>query len=306
MKKFLLPLALLLTGVPGTMADNVTRIALFGGSSSATTYLPDGSKHHHQLKHKLESQYPGQSVEVFNLADNGEFMARYLLRSRYTKHLSQLRGKNLDLVILRFGINDSKRFSVEEFSEQLRRFIQLLRNDFPGVRIILETGFYLDYPKHYSFDRNRALNPYWDATRALAQELELPLSDVYVASEKATAAGDWDIRIRSLDEKKYPKKPTRFYWETTLDAEYGHEPRWFSDVHPNPHGVGLAVETEAKLLKTLYPERLPTGTGKIAEIPQRDEAFFSEWLNCPPERLNLRRKNPDQLQEATTSPAIVP
>lgn len=275
------------------------RIALFGGSSSATTYLPEEFKHHTVLSKALEEAYPGQKVEVFNFADNGEFIARYLLLERYSSHIERMRGKNIDIAIVRTGVNDSKRFKPAEYSEQLRRFIKMVQGDFPGVRVIVETGFYLDYPAHYPSDRNVALAPYWDANRAVAKELELPMSDVYRDSEKATAEGNWDFRIRSQDMKKYPKKPAKIYWEADLDAEYGKDSNWFNDIHPSPNGVRLAVKTEFELLKTLFPERLPSGTGAIADVPQRDQAHFITFLDCPVERLELKGRNADRLQKAT-------
>lgn len=293
---------LALLSLPSALAEEIARIALFGGSSSATTYLPAESKHHAQLTKALETAYPGQKVEVLNFADNGEFIARYLLKERYTAHLRRLAGKPIDIALVRTGINDSKRFNPEEYAAQLGRFIDLLEQDFPGVKVIVETGFYLDYPKHYSSDRNQLLNPYWQANRDVAKARNLPLSDVYETTRKATEAGDWDIRIRSQSEKNYPKKPGRIYWSTELDEEYGKNPAWFTDVHPNPHGVGLAVATEIELFKTLYPERLPAGTGKNAVTdPNRPLTFFVEWIDCTPERMELKKgtKNPDRLQTAT-------
>lgn len=282
------------------MAESLpARVALIGGSSSATTYLPEEEKHHHVLQNALKERYPGQEVEVFNFADNGEFIARYLLNGRYSKDLASMQGKNIDIAILRCGINDSKYFSIEEFAEQTRRFINLLKADFPGIQIIIETGFYLDYPKHYRNDRNRLLAPYWEVNRQIAKELGLPLSDLYHESEKATKAGQWDLRIRSQNDEKYPKKPTQIYWGTELDEEYGSDPNWFSDVHPSPNGVRLAVAVEVDLLKRTFPERLPSGTGAALVGTERPQDFYVEWLGCDPERLKQKRKNPDLLQDAT-------
>jgi len=300
MPYFLFPFLLCALAAPLFAGEPPTRIALFGGSSSATTYLPEEFKHHNLLRNALEAGYPGEKVEVYNFADNGLFIARYLLDGLYGKDYAAMQGKNIDIAILRCGINDAKRFSPKEFAGQTRQFIKLLQNDFPGVRIILETGFYLDYPKHYQSDRNRKLNPYWEVNRQIAKEMDLPLCDLYAESEKATTEGNWDLRIRSKNREKYPKSPELFYWGTELDAEYGHHPEWFTDVHPSPNGVRLAVDTEAALLRRLYPEKLPTGHGKTGGPVDRDQAFFVRWIDCPPERLELlKTKNPDQLQDAT-------
>src|SRR5690606_32006131 len=108
-----------------------------------------------------------------------------------------------------------------------------------------------------------------------AKARNLPLSDVYETTRKATEAGDWDIRIRSQSEKRYPKKPERIYWSTELDEEYGKDIAWFTDVHPNPHGVALSVTTEVELLKTLYPERLPSGNAQNAvSDPNRPVQYY--------------------------------
>lgn len=287
-------------------AQNLTRVALFGGSSSATTYLADADKHQSVLQRELIAAYPGQAIEVFNFADNGEFIGRYLTTGTYEKHRESMQGKGLDLAILRFGINDSKRFKTDEFAEQLKTFIKTLSADFPGVAVIIENGFYIDYPAHYSSDRNKALNPYWAVSKAVAEQLQLPFSDLYAFSEKETKAGNWDLRIRSQSTTAYPKKKERFLFDASLDAEYGHDPKWFTDVHPNPNGVRVAVKAEVGLIRTLFPEKLPSGH-RIADTPPRSNDEFIALLNCPPERLVLRsKKNPDQLQSPTRPPAVIP
>ncbi|HWL51040.1 MAG TPA: hypothetical protein VNQ90_01295 [Chthoniobacteraceae bacterium] len=64
MSRFLFPILFLSLAASLCAGEPSTRVALFGGSSSATTYLPEEFKHHNLLRVALEAGYPGQKVEV--------------------------------------------------------------------------------------------------------------------------------------------------------------------------------------------------------------------------------------------------
>ncbi len=267
-----------------TQAEDVCRVVLFGGSSVFTSYLPEADKHHAVLQKALTEAYPGQSVQVSNWADNGEFIARYLLKGAYEKQRQPQAG--MDIAIIRFGTNDQKRVRVAEYEAQLRKLIELLQKDFPGVAVFLETGIYID-PAHYVSDRNKTLSPYWEVSRKIATEAGFPLVDYFQAGQEETAAGRWDLRARR---------------GLVLNAEQdaGKGADWFSNIHPNLAGVKLAVREELKAIKTRYPDKLPTN--QIAtQRSVEDEAFYSQWLNFSSDRLAVdKNKNPEKdLQDAT-------
>lgn len=299
MKTHFLKLATLLTVLMSisfalpSLAEDV-HVALFGGSSVATTYLPEESKHHAVLEKELAKAYPGQAIKVSNFADNGEFIARYLLRGTYEKHRESVPG--IDVAIIRFGANDIKRMDGAEYRGQLEKFIELLKKDFPRIQIILETGMYVDYPAHYSSDRNKKLNPAWQVSRDIAAKDGYPLVDYYETVKVETAAGNWDVRVRT--KRKDKPAGERFILDASQDAGKENDPKWFTDIHPNPKGVQMAVREEVKTLKAHFPEKLPSGE-KALKREAKSPADYSEYLNFPPGRLELKGKNPDQLQEAT-------
>jgi lysophospholipase L1-like esterase len=270
-----------------TADSDVCRVVLMGGSSVFTSYLPPEFKHAHLLQQALDRQYGPGRAQVLNWADNGLYIARYLLTGQYDRLRDPVDG--VDLFIMRFGINDAKRMPPEEFGEHLRKLLDLLREDYPDAKFILEDGIYVDYPEHYTFDRNKSLAPYWSQTHKIASERGLPLSRFFEASEKRTKAGQWDLRIRRKDNGTVT-------FDDSKDAEHAGDAGWFADIHPNPLGVQVAVDAEMAAVKELFPAALPTGGRKRAAQP-RTEAFYAELLGFAPDRLQAPvSQNPDGLQ----------
>lgn len=280
------------------LAEEVVRVGLFGGSSVATSYLPKEERHDQVLLRELEKRYPGQRFEVRNFAFDGEFIARFLLSGRYERTRRLLIGKGLDVAIVRFGINDQKYVDEAEFGRQLRAFVDLLRTDFPGVTVFLETAIFVDYPAHYHYDREKVLSPYWDITRAVAEDMKLPVSDYHASSKAATQAGKWDLRIRLTEREK-----DGFVLDASRDAEHAGDAKWFSDIHPNHAGIQLAAETEADALMRVFPNVIPTGS-RSADHPPKDATAYSALLDFSPERLTRQRKAApvDRLQTPAAAP----
>jgi acyl-CoA thioesterase-1 len=279
------------SSVQAKTAEDATRVVLFGGSSVFTSYLPESTKHHIVLAEQLKMAYPQQKIEVANWADNGEYIARYLLKGAYERQIRMQPG--IDVAIIRFGTNDQKRMKEPEYYQQMLKFLTLLKNDFPGVAIILETGIYMDFPKHYTFDRNLALDPYWEVSRKIAAQFDYPLVDYYAVAKQEAAAGNWDIRVRKLGKE--------FILDAGHDEGRDHDPKWFTDIHPNPVGVRLAVREEIRVLKNVFPEKLPAGQKAVKREP-RDGDYYSQYLNFPAERLVTASNNGNletDLQEAT-------
>lgn len=265
--------------------DTPAPLVLLGDSTVITSYLPEEQRPQTVLRELLAPTCTGQTVRVVNEADNGEFIARFLLNGAYEKMRARL--PEAGIFLLRFGINDQKWFSPEEFGAQLHLLIDLLQQNYPKAEIILETGIYVD-KNHYRSDRNRILSPYWDITRKAAEARRLGLCDIYAAMEKETAGGNWDLRVRraAADEPR------------VLDAsqDEGKDMAWFSDIHPNAEGVRVASRAEAKILKSRYPEKLPAG-GRRVERAARLEAEFAELLSFGRERFSKKQKTQeDQFQ----------
>lgn len=266
-----------------------SRIVLFGGSSVRTSYLPPAAQHHVVLSGLLQAAYPGQAICVENRADNGEFIARYLLSETYERHRMALPG--IDVAIIRFGTNDQKRMGIEEYRSQFEKFLALLEQDFPGLHVILETGIYVDYPRHYNFDRNLVLDPYWQVSRDLARERKLPLVDYYAACRREANLGNWDIRVRR-----------GLVIDAAQDAGREGSADWFTDIHPNPRGTRLAATEEVQALRAAFPRQLPAGqVARPRESKGRE--FYEQYLDFSSDRLIVRAAPIlcDALQESVAS-----
>ena len=283
--------ALGLHSPPAAATTETVCVALLGGSSVRTSYLPEELQHDVVLERELAVAYPDQKIEVVNLADNGEYIARYFLRGAYERQRRTLQG--MDIAIIRFGTNDQKFMDSQEYRRHLEKLIETLQTDFPGVRIVLETGIYLDYPLHYSFDRNAVLNPFWQVSRDIAEETAFPLVDYYEAVKRETKVGNWDVRVRKNEGNDV------FVLDASQDAGRENDPSWFTDVHPNPEGVRLAVREEVEQLKANFPERLPTGQ-KSQALASRSASWYADYLDFSPERMSQKRVSTpvDQLQGA--------
>lgn len=291
--------SVLMAGMKATSKgqETVSRVGLFGGSSVRTSYLPAEVSQTGVLQRELEMAYAGQRIEVINYADNGEFIARYLVNGGYERHRKE-GMEGIDIAIIRFGANDQKRFKLPEYQELLRKFVALLESDFPGIRIIMETGMYLDYPAHYSSDRNKVLGPYWNAARVIAEERGWPLADVYGAAEAATKEGNWDLRIRS-------SRPPKGKWVFDSSEDEGKDIKWFTDIHPNPQGVKVTVAEQVRVLKATFPERLPAGNKAAARAPRGSEEWC-QFLGITPDQLEIKKKklDVDDLQKASGGGAV--
>jgi acyl-CoA thioesterase-1 len=258
---------------------NQTRILLLGDSTLITTYLPEDDMFSRALERELKTL--GLEAEIFNAADNGEFIARYLLSGAYERMRARQHGA--DIIVVRFGVNDEKRVPAWEFGRHLEILLDLLDEDFPGARIILETGIYMD-PEHYFRDRNQTLIPYWQKTREIAAGRGHMLCDVYAAMERETAKGNWDLRIR----RNMPDGSRAL--DASQDTGREHDKVWFTDVHPNAKGTRLAAGELARCLAEAFPNGFPSGQAR-RQRNAKSAQEYSDLLAFAPERL-LAPANP--------------
>lgn len=267
-----------------------SRIVLLGDSTYITSYLPANLSHTTQLQEALDKRYGAGRIEVLNWADNGEFIARFLLSGKYDRLREKVGG--VDVFVARYGVNDAKRLTPGEFGEHLTRFIELLRKDYPDAKFVLEDGIYVDYPAHYKGDRNRQEAPYWEQTRRIANEQGFPLSGFFERSKAETLAGNWDLRIRRQIERVVVT-------DSSKDGEHAGDAYWFTDIHPNAEGVRVAVAAEMAVIEGLFPDGLPTGGRKSAMV-ERTKDDYAALLNFSQDRLvNMVKGNPDKLQDSS-------
>jgi lysophospholipase L1-like esterase len=152
-------------------------------------------------------------VRHINYGVDGEYVKELLETKRYQKVVKENLPR-VDVVVIRYGANDSRRGTGDDFKTQLATLCEHIRRDYPHAQVVLGTGPYL----HGNKDVNKKYGPYWQAARDLAREQNLPLVDVYQAMEKAAA---------------------------------GNLTRGPGDMHPSPQGVEVAAEAVFKVLKDL-------------------------------------------------------
>ncbi len=226
------------------------KILLLGDSTVNTPYLPVKDQVQSRLKEKLKTLLPDMTIEVVNAGQGGEsigpgaksnFIEKdidgYHFFSRYDQVIKESRG--VDLVFIRYGSNDKNNYSAGEFKIRLKRLCEMLKRDYPGVKIAVETAMYSDPNHTASKTPNEGTKEVFDAIRAFAKEEGCELGDVYEALKTTTEAGNWDLRIRSdkvtIDDSK--------------DAAHLNDPdkSWWGNIHPNAKGIDIIAALEADI-----------------------------------------------------------
>lgn len=226
------------------------QIVMLGDCTLATVYLPPRLKNETRLKQALERRFPGEAFQITNEGLDGESVSGFL--RRYERTMS--RYPCIDYLLIRYGVNDRRSVGVDGFQTNLRTLIDRLHSDYPRARILLETGMFVDYPTHYAWDRNAVVQPIYDAIRSLGAEYMLPIVDLYERMQEETELGNWDLRVRGYGvvDEHIP----------VLGAGQDHlhpqDVNWFTNIHPNPAGIEVIADEEAKVMAHHWPDTLYT------------------------------------------------
>ncbi|MCA1595808.1 MAG: GDSL-type esterase/lipase family protein [Chloroflexi bacterium] len=220
-------------------------IALLGDCTVACTYLPPANRPENHLAVRLRRAFPGQPFVVRNLAADGESAADFLASGRMDDLLARL--PRLDFAFIRYRINDRKQVGIAGCITSLRALCDALRDRFPAVTVILETGIWVDYPAHYLWDRNARLAPLYGAVRELAKASGHGLVDIFEGMAAEAATGNWDLRVRGLPD------PAHLIVDDSLDRFFGHDPAFFTNIHPNSRCLGLIADWEIEALRPYMP-----------------------------------------------------
>jgi lysophospholipase L1-like esterase len=226
-------------------------ILQLGDCTVACSYLLPHQRGESRLQERLAQHYSEPGLLVINEGLDGEATEDFL--GRYKRTMA--RYPQIDLIIVRYGVNDRKRYGIAPFRSKLVELCDLLERDYPQARFILETGIYVDYPAHYAFDRNSKLEPVYKMVADLAHERGYTVVDIYNRMKAETVAGNWDLRARgfgAVDEDNPVLGPA-------LDHLYGDDVRWFTNIHPNIRGVNLIVDEEVKVITASWPAGLRAG-----------------------------------------------
>ncbi|MFD3166007.1 SGNH/GDSL hydrolase family protein [Herpetosiphon sp. NSE202] len=199
------------------------------------------------LQSRLRSIF-GDETLVCNEGLDGEATEDFL--KRYDRTMA--RYPEIDLIIVRYGVNDRKRYGIGPFEAKLIELCDLFERDYPQANIMLETGIYVDYPAHYAFDRNSKLEPVYRMISKLAQQRGYTVVDIFERMKRETQQGNWDLRARgfgSVDEDFPVLGPA-------LDHIHGHDVRWFTNIHPNIQGIQTIVDEEISVITQTWPTGL--------------------------------------------------
>ena len=237
------------------------QILMLGDCTLATSYLPPRFTNDMRLAEALARVYPTDSTTIINEGLDGEAVAGLLRRYERT----MARHPAPDYLLIRYGVNDRRSDGVEGFRRRLRELVERLMGDFPQAGVLLETGMYVDYPTHYLWDRNAVVQPIYDVIRDLGATLGLPVVDLYERMKRETERGNWDLRVRGYGvvDDHVP------VLGAGQDHLHGHDVRWFTNIHPNPNGIDVIADEEARVFKAHWPDGL--GSVGIAQNRREDE-----------------------------------
>jgi len=227
-------------------------IGLFGDCTVDVDFPPAMRPENH-LAVRLLRAFPGQPFVIRNFGDSGGTAGDLLKPGCLAEALADL--PRLDIGLVRYGINDRKRDGIPRCVENVSALCCRLREGYADVTIIIETGIWVDYPKHYMFDRNARLAPLYQAMREFAAEEGYSLLDIFASMEAETRNGNWDLRVRGLPDREH------VILDDSFDQFFGDDPAFFTNVHPNSRCLGMIADWEVAKLKELFGDRLP-GTGE--------------------------------------------
>ncbi|MFH1075056.1 MAG: GDSL-type esterase/lipase family protein [Candidatus Firestonebacteria bacterium] len=245
-------------------------IMLMGDSAVITSYLSGADTIHYKLLEKLKKAKPDRDWKIVNAGKDGETIGPAPKKIQKAFGVSCLfemdndgryeavteNNPDVDMALIRYGGNDSKIYKPEVFKEKLKRLCAKLKQKYAGVKIVLESSMYVDFPRHAApyyrensrvkgfkqgSSRNDYTKPFYEAARQLAAEEKYPFIDVYGRLESLTKKGNWDFRMRSDGTTK----------DASLDS--GKDAKWFDNIHPSPNGCEAIAQVESEnIISILY------------------------------------------------------
>jgi lysophospholipase L1-like esterase len=210
-------------------------ILCIGDSNTAITYFSNVP--HLRWSYLVQQQL---SIPVINIGKDGRSAADFLAGKQGTTKEelyigeSSWRDNNYRWAIICFGLNDVEYYNVIDFNTYTRELITGIKA--LGREPILMTNVWVDYPEHYSWNRNIEIDAYDDVKRNLATELDLHLIDVNARfRQEYQDNGIWDTRIRSGK-----------IWDNSQDEGKTVESRWFNNIHYNITGNAIVADEIVK------------------------------------------------------------
>lgn len=243
---------------PASTQSAPKRVLLLGDSTvlgSVPRLMAPRAHHLETILRKLLAGRPGFGpVEVINKGQDNDTIERRLA-GRYDADVNQLAGGPLDVVFIRFGINDRSYLNdwAADFPRTYHELIARLRRDQPRARIVLET--IIPYRDEASTAEVNA------AIRRVAEKENLPVCDTHARyAEALKTGGPNTLNYRRIDLKAVPAEVrplitdadmldgTVVVLDNRLDAQMSQVPGWFGDRHPNLAGFHVIAQALAEFL----------------------------------------------------------
>jgi hypothetical protein len=229
--------------VPGEGMPSTGSIALLGDSTVACQYLPPANRPENHLLVRLRRAFPERRFEVQNLAGEGESPAGDLRSGRLERIFAAV--PQMHLAFLRYNLRETEPDGFQEYLEAVEACCGALRQQYPGITVIVETGIWVHHPSHFVGDSHAHAAPLYDRVKAWAVETGYPVVDVFQKMQAEAAKGNWDLRVRGLPT------PDQTVIDDTFDQFFGEEPLFFANIHPNSRCLALIADWEVAMLKLL-------------------------------------------------------
>jgi hypothetical protein len=225
-------------------------IALLGDCTTACNYFPPANRPESHLAVRLRRTFK-QPVVIRNFGCDGGTAADLLNSRRLDQIVSGL--ERLDIVFVRYGINDRKACGIDACIHHLQLLAARIRDRHPHATIIFESGIWVDHPAHYLWDRNSRLQPLYAAMEAFAAAGGYRFLNVFKRMAEETKRGNWDLRIRGM-----PGADGQFnIVDDSFDEFYGNDPAFFTNIHPNSSCLRLIALWQTELLHEMFGNTLP-------------------------------------------------
>ena len=117
-------------------------IAHIGDSFTSTIYLRFEERLDSLLQKLFAANAPKLKVRNINLGVDGEYLQEMIDTGRYEKAIHQQYAR-IDVAVIRYGGNDSRKYSPAEFAKWLGVLSDKISKDYPGVKIMIGTGIWL-------------------------------------------------------------------------------------------------------------------------------------------------------------------
>jgi hypothetical protein len=218
-------------------------VALLGDGTVACEYFPPANRPENHLLVRLRKAFPEQRFVVQNLGAPGETPGSLLRSRRLERIFASL--PQLHLAFIRYNIDEEDADGVQGYIRSLKQLGDALREQYPGLTLIFETGIWVHHPAHCTGDSHARLGTLYDQVRGWATEVGYPVIDVYGKMQAEAAKGNWDLRVRGLPSREH------VVLDDSFDAFFGEEPLYYANIHPNSRCLGLIADWEVTMLRQL-------------------------------------------------------